>query len=434
MDRTYRILQVLVILCIISLLLLTATLLYILYTKEDVERVPGRSWYTLDDFSTPIDSPNLEPAVMAGCYLVNCQLSDGSFNYQYDPLDNDYSSKNNLLRQLGTTYSVLLLYRHYPEPIFLEAGELAMEYIEDNLDYIDEDVAHVELNGDSKLGGAALAVLCYVIYEKVADEKYSTSMEALGNFFIYMQKDSGEFHIYYKWDGKVLEEGDEKYNEHTDYYPGEAMLALSFLYEHTGAEKYKDCWDKAFDYYYDFYGGAHSYYSPFSPWAVGAAQIMYMLDQDPRYVNMSRAMSDSVLYGQDQYPSDFNVSEYVGGFYYRSYLRYMANPDGDPDYYPRANTASKIEPPCDFYWLVKKYDAPGDESLLEERIILASEFLTNLQYNSSESENMPSPKRTYGGVPGGVEDPEVRIDYNQHAIVAWLKVYDYVEKDRPLLF
>ncbi len=433
MTKSVHIYEIALVFCVVGLLVLGGLTLYILFRDEEADRVPGRGWYTLEDMERPIDSPYLEAAVMAGLYLVNCQRSDGSFNYQYDPVDDDYSSSDNMLRQLGTTYSVLLLYKNYPDPIFLEAGELAMKFVEKQVKYIDDDTAHVLYDGDSKLGGAALAILCYVIYEKVADGKYRDTLDALGDFIVFSQKDSGEFHNYYMWDGKVLDEGDERYNKHTDYYPGEAFLALSFLYEHTREQKYKDCWDSAFDYYYDFYGKERAYYSPFSPWAVGAALIMYEFDNDTRYEKMSRSMAESVLYGQDQYPEGFEIPEYVGGFYYNRYKQYQQNPDGEPDYYPRANTASKIEPPMDFYRMIDHFNLSGDREFYRERMTLASDFLVGMQYDGSDSSLMASPKRAYGGVPGGVNDPEVRIDYNQHAMVAWIKIYDYLVLDEGLL-
>lgn len=433
MRMDIRFFRTILLVLVIALLALSSLLAFLLIQEGMVDRVPGRGWYSLEDMKVPIGSDYLRSAVMGGCYLVNCQRSDGSFNYLYDPVEDDYSSSDNLLRQLGTTYSILLLYKYYPEAIFLESGKLAMKYVESEVEHIDEDTAHLEDGGASKLGGAALAVLCYVMYEKILDDKYRDTMNDLGNFFIFMQKNSGEFRNFYMWDGKVLGEQDERYHEHTDYYPGEALLALAFLYEHTGEEKYRESWRSAFDYYYSYYGGSHAYYSPFSPWAVGAAQIMYEFDQDERYINMSRSMSDSVIRGQDQYPSDFHIPEYVGGFYYNQYLRCQEDPLREKNYYPRANTASKIEPPTDFYWMMKRYNLTGDPNSYIEKICLASDFLTHLQYNNTRANGFTSPRQTYGGVPGGVNDMKVRIDYNQHAIVTWLKIHAYIELDKGLL-
>ena len=437
MAKEARPYDLLLVICVVALLVLTGLALHLYYVGEPLDRVPGRGWYKLDDMELAIDSPHLEAAVMGGLYLVNCQRSDGSFNYHYYPKKDEYSTSDNMLRQLGTTYSVLLLYNNYPEPIFLETGELAMKYAEKHVEPIDDETAHVLHDGDSKLGGAALAILCYVMFEKAGDLRYRDTLDALGNFIIFSQMDTGEFDNYYMRNGKIPAEGDEYYHKHTDYYPGEALLALSFLYEHTREAKYKDCWERAFDYYYDYYGGSYARYTPFSPWAVGAALIMYEFDHDERYVNMSARMADSVLSGQDQYPADFEIPEYVGGFYYSRYKRYKNDPvncsDSDREHQPRANTASKIEPPMDYYWMMKRYDLPGDRELYRERIELASEFLVRLQYNGSDAKEFPSSKQAYGGVPGGVDDPNIRIDFNQHAMVAWIKTYNYLFQEKGLL-
>ena len=434
MNESLRVHKIILAFCVTALLVLSGLAVYLYFYEEALDRVPGRDWFTLDDMNLEIESSYLESAVMGGLYLVNCQRSDGSFNYNYDPKGDSYSTDDNMLRQLGTTYSVLLIYKHYPEPIFLETGQLAMEYVERYVEYIDPETAHIVSGGTSKLGGAALAVLCYVTFEKVAGTRYRDTLDALGNFIIFSQNNAtGEFNNYYQVDGKIPAEGEKYYWKHTDYYPGEAFLALAFLYQHTREEKYKDCWDLAFEYYYDYYGGKNSYYSPFSPWATGAALIMYEFQQDERYVEMSRSMADRVLYGQDQYPEDFEIPEYVRGFYYDRYIRYQNDPDGEADYYPRANTASKIEGPMDFYWMMERYDLSGNKKFYRERMVLASEFLATLQYNASDAASLSDPKKAYGGVPGGVSDSDVRIDYNQHAIVAWIKMHDYVVLKEDLL-
>ena len=438
MGKEARPYDLLLIFCVVALLVLSGFALHLYYVEEPLDRVPGRGWYKLDDMNLAIGSPYLEAAVMGGLYLVNCQRSDGSFNYYYYPGKDEYSTSDNMLRQLGTTYSILLLYKHYPEHIFLETGELAMKYVEKHVDHIDSETAHILHDGDSKLGGTALAILCYVMFEKVADLRYRDTLDALGNFIISSQMGSGEFDNYYMMDGKIPAEGDEYYHKHTDYYPGEAFLALSFLYEHTREEKYKECWDRAFDHYYDYYGGSYGRYTPFSPWAVGAALIMYEFDYDERYVNMSESMAGSVLTGQDQYPADFEIPEYVGGFYYSRYKRYVNDPvncsESDREYQPRANTASKIEPPMDHYWMMERYGLPGNREVYRERMELACRFLGNLQYNGTDAKEFPSSKKAYGGVPGGVSDPNIRIDFNQHAMVAWIKAYAYLELKEGILF
>jgi len=111
-TKSLRVHKTILVFCVVALLVLSGLAVYLYYSEEALDRVPGRDWFTLDDMKLDINSSYLESAVMGGLYLVNCQRSDGSFNYKYDPEEDSYSTDDNMLRQLGTTYSIHLIYKH----------------------------------------------------------------------------------------------------------------------------------------------------------------------------------------------------------------------------------------------------------------------------------------------------------------------------------
>jgi hypothetical protein len=420
----------------VILVLLVSAFTYFFLVKDDPESDRARAYVHRSDLKTPTDSKYLEASVMAGLWLANHQKPDGSFWYEYNPVTNEYSYEFSLLRQIGTSYSVILLYANYREEVFLETGEMALEYIIEHLDYIDEDTAFIMGGGEANLGGSALAVMGFYQYAKVKGDRYDKHLNALGDFIVSCQEDDGRLRSWHIMGGRILEPGDEFYEKHTDYYPGEAMLALAMLYDHTKEEKYLNCWKAAFNYYYDFYGGAYSPYTPFSPWATGALVMMYEYVRDERYVRMSKSMADSVLDSQALYPVGFENESYVGGFYYRRYLTYKAAPESasasDKAYQPRANTASKIEGTVDLVWLLRSFGLSGNMERYLTSSFLASDFLVQIQYNEEEAQAYDKPEWVVGGVPGGVIDPQIRIDFNQHAMVTWLKLYCFIEKGRDL--
>ena len=421
---------------VIASVLLTSSLVYFIAIRDDPVRDRPRPWLKRSDLTLPVDSEYLESAVRAGIWLANAQTKDGSFRYEYNPNEDEYSYEPSHLREIGSAYGMLLLYGNYPEPVLLDAGKLAAGWVKGYISYIDDDRAHFYALGESNLGGAALAVMCFYEYSRVCDGKYDHDLGALGNFIVSCQEDNGRLRSWYMMTGSVIQPGDKLYTEHTDYYPGEAFLALAMLYDKFREDKYLQCWKKAFDYYYDLYGGDHSPYTPFSPWAGGAMAMMYRYVQDPRYVNMSLSMADDVLDSQGIFPPDFERQSYVGGFYYerwRSYERDPANASAiDSAYQPRSNTASKIEGVVDLAWMIRQNDLPIKEHRYVESSFLSADFLSQIQYDENESRAYKDPQRVYGGVPGGVVDPQIRVDFCQHAMVTWLKVYRYLERGEDI--
>lgn len=417
---------VLFVVCVLA----ASSITYFLVIRPGLDE---RAWkfVSREELELPTDSRYLESAVQAGLWLVNHQLPDGSFRYEYNPVEKTYSNEQSLLRQLGTSASILLLYGNYQERIFLDSGKKACEYVAGHLSYINKDTAYIYGGGEANLGGAALAVMCFYQYSLVAGEEYDDELEALGEFLLFSQNDDGSLRSWYMMGGRVLEPGDEFYGMHTDYYPGEALLAIAQVYDHTRDDRYLECFRDAFDHYYEFYGGDNSPYTPFSPWATGAIMMMYPYVLDQRYVNMSISMADNVLEYQGVYPADFEIESYRGGFYYRKYQRYGSNPDGasasDKAYHPRSNTASKIEGTVDLVWMIRQNGLNHNTQRYADSSFLCADFLSQLQYDKNEAEKYEEPENVIGGVPGGVIDPQIRIDFNQHAMVTWLKVYCFLE-------
>ena len=342
--------------------------------------------------------------VLAGEWLVKNQLKNGKFNYSYDPWQNSYSSDYNLLRHAGTAYSLARLYKYVNLSILKESARKAIDYLLNfscNSSYgwyIDDGRRPVPL------GGTALATLAAIEYDEVAKEStFKREINEMGLFLRNQQTSDGSINCYYSPDQGV------SYGDN-DYYAGEALLAIARLYEHTGDYNYYVVLEKAFPYYKNYY--ILRGYTPFAPWGIEAFVRWYQYSKNQDVLDFCYSVSDATL--EDQYTNlDICPKDYVGGF---------GKISGIP---PRSNTASKIEGVVDTYYLAVMTGNKSKMSQYNRNIVLAAKFLINLQIDLEDSLIYPCPEKCIGGIPGGVKDSEIRIDYLQHAIVTLLKIRDY---------
>lgn len=171
----------------------------------------------------------------AAGYLVRHLSKSGRFDY----LRRHKGSKKkyNLLRHAGAIYSLLQYNAQQGSPEVEEAILRASRYLK--AEYIRAPADQPELlaafsrpveegvvAGTAKLGGAGLALIALCGSHQI-DKSVVTlkELQALGAFIVFMQKEDGSFHSKY-----IEKVGyDRKFN--SLYYPGEAMLALTKLYE-----------------------------------------------------------------------------------------------------------------------------------------------------------------------------------------------------------
>ena len=94
----------------------------------------------------------------------------------------------------------------------------------------------------AKLGGTGLALVALLNVEQVAPGSLPLDeLRALGRFIIFMQKSDGTFY------SKFFPDSGRSDVWQSDYYPGEARLALLMLYAHDPAPQWLRTAAKALD-------------------------------------------------------------------------------------------------------------------------------------------------------------------------------------------
>ena len=171
----------------------------------------------------------------AAGYLVRACYLNGRFNYRIN-LDPDITPRRayNILRHAGAIHALASYQQRWPRPEVLAALLRASSYLRDR------HVAPLPENGalsavwsedvndslwEAKLGGAGLALVAFQGVETVANGATDLSQQqALGAFITYLQKKDGSFY------SKYFAEDEHRSDSWTSlYYPGEAALGLLLL-------------------------------------------------------------------------------------------------------------------------------------------------------------------------------------------------------------
>jgi len=182
-------------------------------------------------FTKKIKSENLKKVVDDSLsYLSNNMKKDGMFIYEYNPQTSTISEKYNMLRHIGTVYSMYSALNLSKNSIkIFDKANLGFEFSNKFLKSETTNCStykFIEYNGIIKLGGTALHLIALIEKNKIIpnENNYKLMME-LGNFITWMQSSDGKFQSKYSLINQYF------YPHNSLYYPSQAILALIRLYK-----------------------------------------------------------------------------------------------------------------------------------------------------------------------------------------------------------
>ncbi|MGA1848248.1 MAG: hypothetical protein ACMUHB_02810 [Thermoplasmatota archaeon] len=389
---------------ITTLVLLASILAYFVFQKDPDNEYTYDPSGDLDRFLFP-DEMAMNSTIdsylrSSGDYLVKHIQTNGKWDYEYDPVKDENLKKYNILRHAGTTYSLALIFKYTRDPDYHNGTVNSLNYLlSKHLRFGEmegDEIAFMVDNGYAKLGGAALTILAIVEVEEIDPEaRYERELNALGEFILKMQKKDGSFQCFYLM----------KEDEHSDFYPGEALLALARMYDHTRDDRYLQTLIDGLDHYNGYFGTG---YTAYTPWATEAMAYAYNWTGNTSLLDHSYRMAESCRAGQNL-PREGIDPYIIGGW-------------GSE---PKANTASRVEGVTDAYLMAKRAGDTDRQERYGQTMEYSSWFLLSLQFDDEESQTYPSPEMVVGGTPLGHSDHNIRIDYVQHAVVVMVKIMVY---------
>lgn len=349
--------------------------------------------------------PLLTSAILGGDYLIQAVKEDGSFVYEYNPKSDTEENSYNILRHGGTTYSMLELYRVTSDLELLGASKKALTYLEEQIEPCYEttqDALCVVESNYTKVGGNGLAILAMVEYQKATgDEQYLETAQALARRLQEVQQQDGHFEPH-----KQHNTTGEPESFVSEYYPGEAIFALTRLYSIDENEAWLDTAENNINYLIHVRDeGKSTNQLIHDHWLLYGLNEFYRFRQDSEHFTHAMNIATAIT---DQQRTDLSTLEdpaWLGSFY--------TPPRSTP-------TATRMEGLTAAYQLANDYNEPEMATKIQTAIDLGIQFTQQTQCTAETAENFKNPERTLGGFHESLTGTAIRIDYVQHNISALL--------------
>lgn len=183
----------------------------------------------------------------AGRYLLNHLDDEGKFQYLLYPQTLYESDAYNVIRHIGTLWSLCQYAEVTSNPEVKDRIDLGISWLDRHV-VRDPDTATAYIDdpdtGELKLGASGLALLMLESYQRVFDDdKYKGLLVEIADGILEHQLETGQF----------VHNLDHEFNvvalSSVVYYDGEALFGLCRAYEATRDPKYLDAARKAADYF-----------------------------------------------------------------------------------------------------------------------------------------------------------------------------------------
>ncbi len=338
----------------------------------------------------------------AARYLAGMVEPSGRFVYRYDPLEDRKLGGYNILRHAGTLYSMLEYYRVAGDPKVLESARRGLGYLLDHIHRIERDgvtMACIVEDGEVKLGGNGLGALALATYIEVTGErKYLPALQKLCEWMIHVQDRSGRFLVHKQDfpDGPVSD-------FRSSYYPGEAIFGLMRTFEIDGDTRWLEAADAAARYLITVRDrGLGDLQLPHDHWLLYGLDELYKHRKDSLFSNHAFRIAGAIMSAQNR---NLAAAEWNGGF----------------GFHPRSTpAATRMEGLGAAYGIALAAGNQKQKEALIESLQLGNAFLLRTVIGPSWAMYMKNPARAVGGVRKSLDDFEVRIDYVQHSLSAFL--------------
>lgn len=389
-------------------------------------------------------------------YLQNLQ-PDGTVTYKFWPEENRYSNEYNHVRHTLATWNLWQAWTLDPRPEFLEGAIRAQKWTlkttverdASNLtgwelervnaspmkdEVLKEGIAYFHHANNNKLGSVVVALFGMIeVARATGDRSLDPLMRKLGRFTMMMQEPSGKFRPYH------VPVDHPYYNEPNDIVPGEAALALVYLYEYFQDPRYLEPLPKFFAYYKPWFderakrrseGGAWPAYVysnadrlelvQFGPWTVMAAAAYTRVRPDAQEaadfgLEVARWMIDTYEYTSDRSP----YPDYVGGYY---------KFEGE---LPAMQAFCYAEGTAAAYDMALRMK-PSEAAYFEKATRESLKFGLVMQPDALDTFPFSRPLEIMGGIKYAMNEPKVRIDYVHHGLSAMYQWLVAARKDPNL--
>lgn len=335
--------------------------------------------------------------------------NDGEFVYLYDPATGAEAGDYNLPRHGGALWALAELADHTGREDLKDAARRSARALLRYRRRFGQSEALCLVREDSvKLGSVALGALALARCVEVTGHAFLTSpAEQLGEMLVLAQDDTGRFVSKYSYP-----DFEPNIEWESDYYPGEAALALLALHRLTGAEKWLDAAENGVRYLVEVRDeGKAPQDLLHDHWLLMALDALDRVRPDRQWVEYTAGLSQAIVRAQNLDP---RAPWRFGAFQERNDL---------------TPAACRVEGLSAAWRLLKRAGRDSEADAVRDCIGLAAAFLVRMQYRDASTLDFKDPDYLKGQFPGGVGRPECRNDFIQHNVSGLLGALDIMEKE-----
>lgn len=342
-------------------------------------------------------------------WLFNNLAPNGRLTYIYYPSTGREAKSNNMIRQWMGSVAMGRAARIHDDS---QAAELSYKNIRYNLSQFyrsEGELGYIEYENEAKLGAAALALIAVV--ESPHRAELSEYERGLLKTTLHLWTPNGRFNTFLK----PAHRNDDNHN----FYPGETLLAWSFLYAQSEDAELLDKSMKSFVHYKEWH--LQNRNPAFIPWHTQAYYQLYRKTQNAALKDWVFEMNDWLI-DVMQTNSRVAYDDTIGRFYDPTSNRY-----GVPH---ASSTGVYLEGLIDAYVLAKTV---GDQAHVEKyrrSIILGLRSGMQLQFQDDiDMFYAGNHQRLRGGMRTTEYNNEIRVDNVQHILMGVQKILKEFKPD-----
>ncbi len=358
---------------------------------------------------TTLTADALLAAVRAGAdYIARTVDARGMFTYQYNPVLDAKERGYGLIRHAGAIYALMEAYDELRVIEWQSKAALAIAYLKAQFK-TSPDGSYLSESADEeqqKVGGAGLSLVALAKYaQSTGDMSELATMRELARFIVHQQYGDGHF----RENADVMREDEsargKKLKREIYYFTGEATLGLVRLHAIDPDDRWLAAARKSADYiihvrdaHDDLKHQIHDH------WLSYALHDLYVLTKEPTYAKHANKIADAIYLGEITAETAAQP-DYVGAFYHQGEV---------------TPTSTRLEALASTFQLTRFMG--GDETKIRASSMRLACFMRGEQLDADSVYFARDPAKAIGGVRESLLNSDVRIDYPQHAMSAWLRL------------
>lgn len=362
-------------------------------------------------FAGELNSKEILKTITAATnWLKQSQEDNGHFHYEYMPFLNRYIQDDHIVRQAGAVFILSKVMKLDSKNNFdlRDTVEKGLKYLDGNsinASFNSYEFRCVKLNEtECTLGAGSLTLIAYlnlVENHPELSDKYSDLIEQNLNFILAMKLPQKGFSANYYLSGNQTE-------TESDFYNGEALLALTHFYKKNPDPEIKKIIDEAMNYFNDYY--SKDWNNNFYLWGMAAIKDLYQIDPQEKYFKFTKDYTDWRISGyKEKRGTNRNVCAYLEGIV-SAYSVIEPNISGSE----KVSYLEEIN-----FWLNQSKNL---------QIKRGDRITTTFNETKAQKLGLKKPSRAIGGFLSGLNETVLRIDFTQHCLSSFLQKYVDIDK------